>query len=1013
MYTDLSLPKIKKTCDLLKLASVSYIERSIPLLALEVDDYKDSNTPPAGEYIPFKRISGKDKRYWIKLDIKTPSIQRDEDIYLEIRTGIKGSDIKNPQAIFYANGKMIQGVDINHRLVKLLPDTEYETYTYFYSGVEVDLFDVEYDLIKIDRATERLYYDMLVPFEACRDVYADGSYEFMTVLSVLERTANLLDLRALRSEDFYRSVEAAESFIERELYTKLCDTEGKPTVCCVGHTHIDVEWLWDRRQTREKIQRSASTALALMDDYPEYLFTLSQPELYRYLKEEAPEKYAELKKRVKEGRWEPNGALYLECDCNMTSGESLVRQLMYGKRFFAEEFGVDSRVCLLPDVFGYSASLPQILKKADVDCFITSKISWNDTNTLPHDMFMWRGIDGTEIFTAFITGQNSYDKKQTEKVNRTTYNGTITPASIKATWERFKEKGYSDRALNTYGFGDGGGGPTREMIEAGKRLAKGLPGLPVSKFDTLASFVDSASTQFAKNTAELRRTPRWVGELYLERHRATYTTMGKVKKSNRRAELLLTKLESLYAFNQLFGKAYDEDGKLDVMWRDTIHNQFHDILPGSSVESVYNFTDEDYSRILGYASENIERKTREIAASVSTEGGLFVYNDTGFARAVEYDVGEGFVRSSELISPFGYSVIKKESPVCAVKIDGTRVDTPFYTAELDSCGRLISLYDKENMRELVAEGERMNEFCVFEDYPNLYDAWEFEEYMETKPYILDTGCSISPIYDGERAGFEITLPYKSSTVREKIWFNSKSRRIDLELNIDWYEKMNSLKLVFPTAINTNKINCDVQFGHVERATHKNTSWDMARFEICAHKWVDVGEYGYGFSILSDSKYGYSAEGGKISLTCLKCPTYPNPTADVGNHTFSYALLPHKGDFREAGVIREAHAFNRPMKTVELGKQSGELPSRFSLISADSDAVVIETVKPAVDGRGIIVRLYESFGSTARAKIAVPAGFKTARVTNLLERDEREISVVDGYVEIVAHPFEIITLRFEK
>ena len=1012
MYTDLSLPKIKRVCELLKESAVTYIERDMPAYALELDDYKTSNLPPEGEYLPFKTVYGINKRYWIKLDFKTPPASGSEDVYIELCTDIKGLDSRNPQAMFYINGELVQGIDINHRLVKLDANTEYNTFTYFYSGNEVDRFDVKYDLLKVNRTVEGLYFDMEVAYEACRDVYVEGSSEYSSVLSILDKTANLIDLRALQSDEFYRSIAAAQAYIREELYKKLCSTDGKPTVRCIGHTHIDVEWLWDRRQTREKIQRSAATALSLMNEYPEYIFTLSQPELYRYLKEESPEKYAELEMRVKEGRWEPEGALYLECDCNVTSGESLVRQLMYGKRFFKEEFNTESHICFLPDVFGYSASMPQILKKADVDCFITSKISWNDTNTMPHDMFIWRGIDGTEIFSVFITGQK-YSKNGVAKDKRTTYVGTISPEFIKGTWERFKDKSYSDTALNTYGFGDGGGGPTREMLEMGKRLSRGLPALPVVKFDTLSSFVDTARESFEKNTRDLRRIPTWSGELYLEFHRGTYTTMANNKRDNRKSEISLTKLESLYAIDAFLGEDYDVDKKLSIMWRDTLHNQFHDILPGSSVESVYKFTAEDYNRILTYTSESIDRETRFLAARVTTDGGLFFYNDTGFERFAEYDVGNGFVQSGKIIPPFGYAVIDEEVPNCLVKIDGFKIDSPFYTAEFDKCGRIISLFDKKYERELVKLGEKLNEFLVFEDYPNLYDAWEVDEYMETKPYPLGADGEIHPIVDGERAGFEIIIPYRSSEIREKVWFYSKSKRIDLEIEADWYEKMNTLKLVFPTSISSNKVNCDIQFGHIERPTHRNTSWDMAKFEICAHKWIDIAEYGYGLAVLNDSKYGYSVECGRVSLTCIKCPKWPNPTADVGHHKFSYSLLPHANDFRDAGVIREAHAFNRPMDVIKLEKQVGDLASEFSLVSVDNSAIVIETVKPAEDKNGIIVRLYESFGSTAKAKIRISESFTRVTLTNLLEREIEPLTLKDGEVEISAHPFEIITIRLEK
>jgi alpha-mannosidase len=392
-----------------------------------------------------------------------------------------------------------------------------------------------------------------------------------------------------------------------------------------------VEWKWARAQTREKIQRSFATAKSLMDRYPEYIFMLSQPELYRYLKEEAPEKYEELKGLVREGRWEPEGAMYVEPDCNLTSGESLVRQLIFGKRFFREEFGVESNILFLPDVFGYSAALPQILRKSGVDYFVTSKISWNDTNTMPMDMFYWEGIDGTEIFTSFMTAQNFGGIPGKGGKNRTTYVGNVTPSFVKGTWDRFQQKEYTDRIFLTYGYGDGGGGPTKEMLEMQRRTARGIPSLPVTKTDTLTAYLHQVKGEFDATCRRTGRTPRWVGELYLEFHRGTYTSIGKVKKGNRNAEFLLGNVEALSVTDLCFGGSYDSEG-LNHYWRKTLHNQFHDILPGSSIKEVYDGTDVDYARIENYGLKPSFEKLLAIAERINTEGGVLLYNPTGFAR---------------------------------------------------------------------------------------------------------------------------------------------------------------------------------------------------------------------------------------------------------------------------------------------------------------------------------------------------------------------------------------------
>ncbi|MBQ9084517.1 MAG: alpha-mannosidase, partial [Clostridia bacterium] len=800
----LSLSKIKRTLDVLAGRKQRTLFKVDRLTALEVDDYKNSNTPPDGEYTPFRTVDGRDKRFWIKADFSTPDCMEGYEYSLQISTGISGWDALNPQMIFYINGEMREGLDINHRTVALAPSTEYKTYCYLYSGVSTGHFDVDYRIIATNKNAEALYYDMLVPYEACRDVYPEGSTEYAKTMTILEEACNLLDIRACGEDTFGESVEKAAEYIRTEYYDKLCSTVGKPTVSCVGHTHIDVEWQWDRRQTREKMQRSASTALSLMERYPEYLFMLSQPELYRYLKEEAPEKYAELAERVSNGQWEVDGALYLECDCNLISGESMIRQLMYGKDFFRKEFGKESRVCFLPDVFGYSAAMPQILKGAEVDYFVTSKISWNDTNTMPYDAFMWRGIDGSEIFASFITGQRT--KKGEEPKRNTSYVGEITPSFIDGTWARFKQKEYANRTLNTYGHGDGGGGPTREMLEYARRLSRGIPGLPVAKLTTLRDHLDLMYKEFCDSADRLKYTPRWVGELYLEYHRGTYTTMARNKRGNRKSELALGLCEALLATEELLGYDADKSG-LYPAWQTLLHNQFHDILPGSSIGSVYEFTRADYASLHEFTDNKCKLSLSNIAKNLNTAPGVLVYNPSGFDRCGTFRLGDKTYATSETIPAFGYKVVTNAISDCAVKADGLSIESGRYRILLDESGRIISLLDKKAARELVPKGALMNEWQVYEDYPLNYDAWDIEEYTTRKPYILSGKADITPISDGARAGLQITHTYLSSTISEKIWLYDYSPRIDLECVIDWKEHNQLVKLIFPTDIHSNEIEC--------------------------------------------------------------------------------------------------------------------------------------------------------------------------------------------------------------
>ncbi len=975
-----------------------------------VDGYKKGNNPPtegwasAGESILF---TGMDEHYWFRTALRTPKISPDEYLVLRATTGREGGwDATNPQGLIYLNGKMTQGLDTNHTEAYLDADTDYTVHNYFYLGTypggvvqyKMSLYAVSYDV-------EKLYYDVKVPYEACQ-MLDTGDGEYLRMMSVLVDAVRMVDFREPYSESFYASVKAAADFMEKEFYGKLCSKDAKPTIHCIGHTHIDVEWKWDRAQTREKIQRSFSTAKSFMDRYPEYKFMLSQPELYRYLKEEAPEKYEELKALVAEGRWEPEGAMYLEPDCNLASGESFVRQLMFGKRFFREEFGVESHVLFLPDVFGYSAALPQVLRKSGVDRFVTSKISWNDTNIMPMDMFYWEGIDGTELFTTFITTQDLGGIPGKGGKNRTTYNGILTASMVRGTWDRFAQKEYTDTVMMTYGFGDGGGGPTKDMLETQRRTARGIPTMPVTRTGFLGEYLDAAKEQFDATCERTSRVPKWVGELYLEFHRGTYTSIAKVKKDNRESEFLLGNAEVLSATDMCFGGAYDTEG-LNKRWRKILHNQFHDILPGSSIKEVYDGTDKDYSEIREYTGALINEKLDALAGRVATDGGIFVYNPTGFERGAV--LTDGAYRETDAAVPaFGWAVVEDTAVESLVKVNGLKAENAFYKLELDEDGQIVSLFDISADREVLrANG---NVFRIFEDYPTKYDAWELEDYYKLKGYDLGGKVKITPVKDGTRAGFTIEREYMHSTIKQTLWLYSKSRRIDFVTDIDWHEHHQVLKTVFPFDLHATSATYDIQFGHVSRPTHQNTSWDAAKFETYAHKWVDMSENGYGVAMLNDGKYGHGTEGSTLTLTLIKCSTDPNPEADQGEHHFTYSIMPHAGDFREAGVIAESFALNQPLYEKAVGKQSGELSDVYSFVSADKPNAVITAVKRAEDGDGVIVRMYDSFDCRSNVTLTFPKSFGKAYLCDLMENELEEIPVKDGKLTLPVSNFEIVTVK---
>ena len=621
---------------------------------------------------------------------------------------------------------------------------------------------------------------------------------------------------------------------------------------------------------------------------------------------------------------------------------------------------------------------------------------------------MWEGIDGSEIFTSFITTQNVGGMPGKGK-NRTTYVGHLTPTEIKGTWDRFGQKEYCDQVLTTYGFGDGGGGPTKEMLETQRRLSKGLPGMPVTKMGFLSEQLDAMKAQFDAACDRTGRPLRWVGELYLEYHRGTYTSIAKNKQGNRRSEQTLGTAEALSATDLYFGGLYDSDG-LNRVWRKVLHNQFHDILPGSSIEPVYDLTDVDYREILDYGHGVCDEKLEALASRVATDGGALVYNPTSFARKVSAVMDGVFCESGDEVPSFGWRVVKAASPACRVTVSGMTAENDFYVLTLNEAGQIVSLLDKRVGRDVLTDKAGL---AVFEDHPTKYDAWEIEDYYKLKRWALDEPAEITPVRDGSRAGFRIRRRYMSSEITQTLWLYSENARIDFVTDLDWHETHQILKAEFPLNVHTMSATYDVQFGHVSRPTHMNTSWDEAKFETYAHKWVDLSESGYGVALLNDSKYGHSTEGSRLSLTLLKCATYPNVHADQGQHHFTYSLMPHVGDFREAGVIAEAWALNQPQTAFALGAQNGDLPETFSFVSCDAPNAVITAVKKAEADDGLIVRLYDSFDCKSTVTLSVPAGFRKAELCDMMENPIEELCLADGKVTLPLSNFEIHTLKFSK
>ncbi len=972
-----------------------------------------------GQSTDFHGIPG--THYWFRSRVTIPRDFAGKSVWLRIHTQIEEwDDGKNPQFLVFINGQVVQGADMNHREVLLSRqaqggqtlDVDIQAYT----GTLHREFAFLADLYVLDEEINHLYYDLLVPLQAFPRMEEDSKLR-LDLRTVLNDTINLLDLRQPYSREFYASLRRAQAHITRELYEKMGGWD-QVVATCIGHTHIDVAWWWTVAQTREKVVRSFATVLKLMEEYPNYKFMSSQPVLYYFLKQRYPELYEKIKQRVAEGRWETEGGMWLEADCNLTSGESLVRQFLYGKRFFREEFGQDSKILWLPDVFGYSGALPQIMKKSGVDYFMTTKLAWNQINRIPNDTFLWRGIDGSEVLTHLITtlgvGQNPKESFFT------TYNGMLHPDAIMGGWERYQNKEINNDILISYGYGDGGGGPTRQMLETSQRMEQGIRGIPKVRQETARTYFDQLNQRVKDN----RRLETWEGEFYFEYHRGTYTSMARNKRGNRKSELAMMDLETLGVLSG------DYPAQADTrLWRDVILlNQFHDILPGSSIAEVYDVTKQEYAALEQEVSGLIQARLEALAGAGD---GVTVFNTLGFARSDVVRLGQlsaqaledgagrrypvqqtaaGAVAYLENLPAKGYVTLRRaegQAPSPFLRRDDFHLETPYYSVTLDSKGRFASLLDKEHDRELMKPGTLGNLLRVYEDKPIYYDNWDIDRYYTEKYYDVEDLHALAWTEDGPvQTTLELCYGFCGCTLRQRIHFYANTRRIDFETVVDWKLHQHLLKAEFPLDIHTDEATFDVQFGNVTRKVHANTSWDKARFESCGQKWMDYSEGHYGVSLLNDCKYGHSVLEGVVALTLIKSGVEPNPNADVETHRFTYALYPHGETWKQAGTVQESYKLNQPAYVLPAGTPG----KRYSYAAVDKSNVILETVKQAEDGQGTILRLYECENARTKFTLTVPPTTTQACITNLLEEPQQPLTVTNGQIPCTIHPYEILTIR---
>jgi alpha-mannosidase len=944
-------------------------------------------------------------------------------------------------------------------------------------------------LVRIDERAEAAYHDLRVLFELA-EALGPADHRSTEILTALDEVCSAVDL-----DDVADSLSAA-----RPLWAPLLDRPASTSAHLMstsGHAHIDTAWLWPVRETRRKCARTFASVLGLMDRYEELHFACSQAAQHAFVEADHPELFDRIRKRVEGGRFEPVGSMWVESDTNVPSGESLVRQIVHGKRYFLDRYGIETVDLFLPDAFGYSGALPQILRRAGISYFLTQKLSWNEIDTFPHNTFWWEGIDGSRVLAHCPPAD--------------TYNGDFSVGEVLGAVERFAQHGRSRRSMYLYGFGDGGGGPTREMLESARRMAD-LDGLPRMTHDSVRSFFETVASE-----PGTERLPLWSGELYLERHRGVFTTQAAGKAGNRRCEQLLRDAElwcsvAAAALRPATPEAgSDDDARngivpmagypadaLDAAWKTVLLNQFHDILPGSSINWVHKDARADYAEVADRVGTLVDGALGEIAGLVDSgrsNDPVIVFNSGthGFRDVVEVDLspdsgraipaaaidvaggsepvqnlGDGRIIFSAAVpgcgwarydlaaaappigtGPFGATGIRggggsgewtgerADDSTKAEIVDGRILRNGLVTVTVDDEGLLTAVHDEIHDRAVLARGSRGNLFQVHADLPNDTDAWDVDRnYFDNVTDLTGGVESIEVVENGPvRAALRVVRRFGAageSVIDQLIRVTAHSRRVEFVTTVDWHEEHRFLKVAFPVAVRSPSADFEIQFGHTQRATHENTSWDRARFEVPAQRWANLGETGYGVALLNDCKYGYDVRGNVIRLSLLRSPSWPDPEADRGRHVFRYALLAHGGDLATGLVTEEAENFNLGLRAVRPASNphTGTLPARAAAVSVDQQGIFLSAAKPADDNSGdLILRFYEAYGGRGEVELGIGTPFReqasqegvTARVVDLLERhlpagagngspDRPRIEYAGGRMTIELDSFELATVR---
>lgn len=853
----------------------------------------------------------------------------------------------------------------------------------------------------VNEDAEGIFYDLNCAY----DVYehSEDRYVAQRIYNAVDSAAHMLEYDFGNSR-FYDSIPAAREFLWKELEKISYATPGEVILC--GHSHLDVAWLWTVKEIHRKCARTFSNNIALMKNYPDFKFTQSQAAVYSFVKDHYPKVYEDVKKYVKNGQWEITGNTWVEADTNIASGESLIRQLLYGREFFMNEFGVSSDIYWLPDCFGFTAALPQVIKKSGMKYFVTSKLQNNDTNEFPVSVFKWRAHSGDEIL-AYM-----------QKVG---YEGEADAEYIVNTRKTNRQNDLVSASMGMFGYGDGGGGCTFDMVEKLRRYEK-MPGLPKLKMGKAEEF-------FAAVEQDADSLPVWDGEMYYENHRGTFTSQAFIKKNNRKGEFMLRNAEMLC----LAANTYDEQ-KLDSLWKCLLTNQFHDILPGTSILEAVENTRKEYAvmnkegkAIINDAAVSLSKKaatgensivvwnflpytvTGTVKVQVPFENGVIKDADGNtMPTSVKENVAEFIAKD---VPPMGYKVftfVDTAEKFANVKAGKDFLENAYLYAQFNENGQLVSLVNKKLGKNILSGiGNRLS---ISHDKPIHESAWNLENDYMMKSVYLDKADSVELVQASPvKAVIRAKYSYNESVITQDITLSAEAKTLIFDTRVDWHEREKVLKAEFPTVIRSRYATCDIAHGAIERPTYANNSYEKAMFEVCAHKWADISQGDMGLSVINDCKYGYDINADVIRITLMRAPVLPDPTADMGISEFRYGVYAHENSWNGSDTVKEAFAENVPMSAYFVENGNGK-SSEFSYITLSDDKIMIDAVKKARDGNGIIIRMYETNSHSAEVNINLPFNSFKAYECDMMEENNSQISVNGNSFKFTVTPFEVKTFR---